>query len=189
MEEGIFNTDLGKKFLALVKATLKVSDLIPDLALRGKIKSQVLDVYKIFIEKNYRNLLKEIDVLDGYIFLGGHLNLIKEEHCRALRNGFLIFKSQIVLLVNEPLKIASIEKKETAKPEPAPAEQPAYTGRQEKIMKYFQEHKKAKLSEIMEVFPDFAERTIRNDLFILVNLKRIKRSGTGGSSLYEIVRQ
>ncbi len=184
MEDGIFDTDIGKKFLALTKASLKVSDLIPDLALRGKIKSQILDVYKIFIEKNYRGLLKEIDVLDGYLFLAGHLNLIKEEHCRALRNGFLIFKSRIILLLNEPPKIAPIEKKETIK-----KPETMLSDRQEKIVEYFQEHKRVKLAELLEILPDFAERTIRNDLSVLIDLRKIKRSGNGGSSFYEVVRQ
>ncbi len=184
MEEGIFNTDIGRKFLALIKASLKVSDLIPDLALRGKIKSQVLDVYRIFIEKNYRGLLKEIDVLDGYIFLAGYLNLIKEEHCRALRNGFLIFKSRIVLLVNESPKIAPSEKKETAKPETA------LTERQGKILKYFEEHEQSKLAELLEIFPEVSDKTIRNDLLILAKLGKIKREGSMGSgSFYRLVRK
>jgi len=189
MEEGIFNTDIGRKFLALIKASLKVSDLMPDLVLRGKIKSQVLDVYRIFIEKNYRGLLKEIDILDGYLFLAGHLSLIKEEHCRALRNGFLIFKSRIVLLLNEPSKIAPSEKKETIKkPETILNDRPVYTGRQEKIMEYFQEHKQVKLAEILGLFPDVSEKTVRNELTSLIGLKKITRSGNGNSSFYKMLR-
>jgi len=185
MEEGIFNTELGKKFLALIKAGLKVSDLISDLSLRGKIKTQILDVYKIFVEKNYRGLLKEIDILDGYIFLAGHLNLIKEEHCRALRNGFLIFKSRIVLLVNEPPKAAPSEKKEAIKkPETTLSE------RQEKILKYFEEHGQTKLAELLEIFTDVSDKTIRNDLLVLAKLGKIKREGSMGSgSFYKLVRK
>ena len=183
MEEGIFNTDIGKKFLALVKAGLKVSDLIPDLALRGKIKMQILDVYKIFIEKNYRGLLKEIDVLDGHLFLAGYLNLIREEHCRALRNGFLIFKSRIVLMASEPPKAAPSEKKEPVKkPETELSE------RQEKIMRYFQEHNEAKLAEILNLFPSVSEKTVRNELASLISLKKITRSGNGNSSFYKMLR-
>ncbi len=51
--EDIFNTELGKKIMALTKASFKVSDLIPDLFLREKIKSQILNVYKNFFEKKY----------------------------------------------------------------------------------------------------------------------------------------
>jgi len=189
MESGELDKEIYKKILALAKAGFKVSDLISDLVLREKIKSQILDVYKIFTEKNYRGLLKEIDVLDSYFVLGGHLGLIKEEHCRALRNGFLIFKSRIVLLVNEPPKAAPSEKKEIAqKPETTLSDQPVYTGRQEKIMQYFQEHREVRLAEILELFPSVSEKTIRNELASLISLKKITRSGNGNSSFYKMLR-
>src|SRR3989344_3019851 len=102
--EDIFNSEIGRKILALTKASFKVSDLISDLVLREKIKHQVLDVYKTFLifnaEKNHSKLLREIDILDHYFYLGGHLNLIKEEHLKQLRNGFLVFKSHIILAMN-----------------------------------------------------------------------------------------
>ena len=104
MEE-IFDSELGRKILALTKASFKVSDLIPDLVLREKIKHQVLEVYKTFLidsgNQSFSELLKEIDILDHYFCLGGHLNLIKEEHLKQLRNGFLVFKSHIILAMNE----------------------------------------------------------------------------------------
>ena len=167
--------------------------------MRGRIKTQILDVYKIFIsakggsafggENTHLNFLKEIDILDGYLFLAGHLNLIKEEHCRALRNGFLIFKSRIVLLTNEPPKAAPVEKKEPVKkPETMLSDQPVYTDRQEKIMEYFQEHKQVKLAEILNLFPGVSEKTIRNELKILIGLKKITRSGNGNSSFYKMLR-
>ena len=98
--EDFFDNEIGRKILALTKASFKVSDLIPDLVLREKIKSQILAVYKKFIENNHPELLKEIDVLEHYFYLGGYLNLIKKEHVKQLRNGFLVFKSHIVLLNN-----------------------------------------------------------------------------------------
>src|SRR3989338_11527555 len=101
--EDFFDNELGRKILALTKASFKVSDLISDLVLREKIKHQVLEVYKTFLidSKNQSLLLREIDILDHYFYLGGHLNLIKEEHLKQLRNGFLVFKSHIILAMNK----------------------------------------------------------------------------------------
>lgn len=190
MEEDIFNTKLGKKFLALIKASFKVSDLITDLVLCEKIKLQVLEVYKNFWEKKYSDLLKEIDVLDGFFFLAGQLNLIKENHLRILRNGFLVFKSRIIVALNESSKISDdlamlaveVVKKESVKPEVK------FSERQEKIMKYFQEHNEAKLSDLIGLFPDVSKKTIRNDLGKLVKLGKIIRQGSMGSgSFYKIV--
>ena len=104
MEDNIFNTDLGKKFLALTKACFRTSDLITDLVLREKIKGQVLSVYKLFSNGNSSELLKEVDALDGLFHLGGHLGLVKDEHLKLLRNGLLVFKSHIVLTLHQNQK-------------------------------------------------------------------------------------
>ncbi len=190
MEEDIFNTELGRKILALIKASFKVSDLIPDLVLREKIKSQILNVYRIFFsvpegrdpvsggEKNYAELLKEIDVLDGFFFLAGQLNFVKDNHLRILRNGFLVFKSRIVLMLNEPPKIP----KETIKPEVKLSE------RQEKILEKFQNKETLKLAEILDLFPGVSEKTVRNELSSLIGLKKITRSGKGNGSFYQMLR-
>ena len=166
MEEEIFNTELGKKILALTKASFKVSDLIPDLVVREKIKVQILNVYELFFSakdgKNYTDLLKEVDVLDNFFFLAGQLNFVKDSHLRILRNGFLVFKSRIVLILNEPPKIsvdgAVAVKKEVVKPEVKLSERPAYTGRQEKILEKFKNKEMLKLAEILDLFPGVSEK-------------------------------
>src|SRR3989344_9475667 len=70
MGTDIFNTDSGRKFLALIKAVFKVSDLISDLVIREKIKKQNLKIYENFISSgggnNHSDLLKNIDVLRGF---------------------------------------------------------------------------------------------------------------------------
>ncbi len=178
MEEDIFNTELGKKILALIKASFRVSDLIPDLFLREKIKIQILNVYRIFLAKQHSDLLKEIDVLDNFFFLAGQLNFVKDNHLRILRNGFLVFKSRIVLMLNEPPKIP----KETIKPEVKLSE------RQEKILEKFQNKETLKLAEILDLFPGVSEKTVRNELSSLIGLKKITRSGQGNGSFYQILR-
>jgi len=188
MEENIFNTELGKKIMALIKASFKVSDLIPDLVLREKIKSQILNVYGIFLEKRYSDLLKEIDVLDNFFFLAGQLNFVKDNHLRILRNGFLVFKSRIVLAMNAPLsprdelgtpRVHPVVKKEAVKPKVKLSE------RQEKILEKFQNKETLKLAEILDFFPGVSEKTVRNELSSLIGLKKITRSGQGNGSFYK----
>ena len=190
MEEDIFNTELGRKILALTKASFKVSDLIPDLVLREKIKSQILNVYRIFfsakVGKDYSDLLKEIDVLDNFFFLAGQLNFIKDNHLRILRNGFLVFKSHIILMSNEPLKISVDSmvaiKKEAVKSEVKLSE------RQGKILEKFKNKETLKLAEILDFFPGVSEKTVRNELSSLIGLKKITRSGQGNGSFYQMFR-
>ena len=186
MGEEIFDNELGRKFLALTKAGFKVSDLIPDLFLREKIKTQILNVYGIFLEKKYSDLLKEIDVLDNFFFLAGQMNFVKDNHLQVLRNGFLVFKSRIILMLNEPPKISVDStiaiKKEVVKPEVKLSE------RQEKILEKFQNKETLKLAEILEIFPGVSEKTVRNELSSLIGLKKITRSGQGNGSFYQISR-
>ncbi len=196
MEDNIFDSELGRKILALTKASFKVSDLIPDLFLREKIKSQILNIYKIFFSakdgKNYSDLLKEIDVLDNFFLLAGQLDFVKDIHLRVLRNGFLVFKSHIILMLNELPKISVDStvaiKKEVVKPEVKLSERPAYTGRQEKILEKFQNKETLKLAEILDLFPGVSEKTVRNELSSLIGLKKITRSGQGNGSFYQMFR-
>ena len=200
MEENIFNldntfnTEIGRKILALTKAGFKVSDLITDLVLREKIKSQILVAYKKFIENDHSELLKEIDVLEHYFYLGGHLNVIKEEHVRQLRNGFLVFKSHILLLnnnmngVSKNARITRIMETEFPLGSSAPKSAEILTEKQKKILQKFESKDNLKLAEILELFSDVSERTIRNELASLINLGKITRNGKGNGSFYKLLK-
>ena len=189
--DNVFNTEIGRKILALTKASFKVSDLIPDLVLREKVKNQILIVYKKFAEKNHPELLKEIDVLDHYIYLGGHLNLIKEEHLKQLRNGFLVFKSHIVLLnnntndTNENTRMTRISETEF----PLGNSVSELNDKQKKILEKFEIKGTLKLAEILSFFQGVSERTIRNELSSLINLGKITRNGRGNGSFYTLLQQ
>ncbi len=193
--------------MALTKASFKVSDLIPDLILREKIKHQILKVYKTFFllrrisqretifnaEKNHSELLREIDILDHYFYLGGHLNLVKEEHLKQLRNGFLVFKSHIILLnsntndANKNTRITRIAETEFPLGSSASKLVENLSAKQKKIMEKFSSKDTLKLAEILELFPDVSERTIRNELTSLIGLGKITRDGRGNGSFYKTI--
>ncbi len=195
MEEDIFNTELGKKFLTLIKAGFRVSDLISDLFLREKIKTQILNIFRIFSissgssgeKEKYSGLLKEMDILEGFFFFAGQLGFVKDEHFRVLKKGFSVFKLRIISSLNEPPKIVvdktPIVKKEAVKPEVKINE------RQEKILEKFKEKEILKLAEIVNLFPNISEKTVRNELKLLIDLKKITRSGNGSGSFYQIMRK
>ena len=186
--------------MALTKASFKVSDLIPDLVFREKIKHQTIEVYKIFLSgESHMELLKEIDTLNHYFYLGGHLNLIKKEHLKQLQNGFLVFKSHIVLLnnvndENKNLLIPGILLPPSAdssilginKYKHASGRADNLSAKQKKILEKFNNKNTLKLAEIMELFPDVSERTIRNELTSLIDLGKITRDGRGNGSFYKL---
>src|SRR3989344_7072016 len=198
--EDFFDSELGRKILALTKASFKVSDLIPDLVLREKIKHQVIEIYKTFLidfgnqsfsgssgGKKYIELLKEIDILNHYFYLGGHLDLIKKEHLKQLQNGFLVFKSHIVLAMNENSKfntdsqiVPLTDKRRKV------GQSENLNAKQKKILEKFSNKNILKLAEILELFPDVSERTIRNELTFLIGLGKITRDGRGNGSFYKL---
>lgn len=215
MEEGVFDTELGRKILALTKASFRVSDLISDLVFREKIKHQILTVFEksLFIygkqnpiqdlEKSCIEIIKEIDILDHYFYLGGHLNLVKEEHLKALRNGFLVFKSQIVLSMNESSKpdtnsLMSPLADDRLKVEPFEDSSASenvgssvsniLNAKQRKILEKFENKDTLKLAEILYIFPNISEKTVRNELANLINLGKITRSGMGNGSFYKVIK-
>ncbi|MEK7087635.1 MAG: DeoR family transcriptional regulator, partial [Patescibacteria group bacterium] len=61
------------------------------------------------------------------------------------------------------------------------------TAKQKKILEKFEIKNTLKLAEILDVFPDVSERTIRNELSALVNLGKITRDGMGNGSFYKII--
>lgn len=185
MEEDIFDNELGRKILALTKASFRVADLISDHVVREKIKHQVLNVYKIFFDRKNSELLKELDVLDNLFFLAGHLNLAKDEHVKMLRNGFLVFKSHIVLTVHQqPKQIAEIEMNDFVNH----SEGGGLTERQEKILRKFPDKSVSmKLADFVAMFPGLSKRTVRNDLSYLIRNGKILREGQGSGTFYKLV--
>lgn len=198
--EDFFDSELGKKVLALTKASFKVSDLIPDLVLREKIKYQIIEVYKTFfllrgisqretifnVEKNHSKLLREIDILDHYFYLGGHLNLVKAEHLKQLQNGFLVFKSHIILAMNESSKSnIDFQNIPVGNDRSKAGHSESLTEKQKKILEKFNSKSTLKLAEILELFPDISERTVRNELTFLIGLGKITRDGRGNGSFYK----
>lgn len=194
MEENIFDTELGRKVLALTKASFKVADLITDHIVREKIKHRILNIYEIFSvfgeERNYSELLKEIDVLDNLFCLSGHLNLMKDDYVKALRNGLLVFKSHIILANSEKRHKIFENTEKLNRNEQTPAAQKSkgfLSLRQEKILEKFPDKNTSlKLVDFVAIFPGLSKRTVRNDLAYLIKTGKISRQGQGSSTTYKL---
>ncbi len=60
-------------------------------------------------------------------------------------------------------------------------------GRLGKIVNYIQDNKVAQLKEVLKFFPEYSEKTIRNDLKALCGRNFIERLGNGAGSCYRLV--
>ncbi len=176
-----FATETGRKFLALAKAGFKVSDLIPDLVFRQEIKSRILKISENFSKENYPEMSRDIDVLTGHLLLASHLGLVKENHFQILRAGFADFKLRVASVAgNPPVKTG---KKDTS------GLKTKSNDRQEKILEKFRQKGDLKLFEIKNFFPQFSDKTIRNELTALVAKGLISRNGHGVSSFYQLTEK
>lgn len=195
MEEGLLNTEMGKKILALTKAGFKVSDLISDHIFREKIKSQILAVYETFLQKNNQKLLGEIDMLGNLFVLGNHLDLVKSDHLNHLKNGFLVFKSQIILMMNEQVIHHPI-RNPVGRPPASPVlsepkkldvkirkNEKKLSERQISIMSHLAKHSEVGWEGLEKFFPDLSRRTVVYDLKELIAMGKIKRTGRGTYTL------
>ena len=60
-------------------------------------------------------------------------------------------------------------------------------GRLEKIVNYIKENKVVQLKEVLKFFPEYSEKTVRNDLKQLCGRNFIQRLGNGAGSCYKLV--
>jgi Fic family protein len=56
--------------------------------------------------------------------------------------------------------------------------------RQEKIIEYFNKNKEAKVTDLLAILGKISERTIRNDLAVLIDRKLIKKAGNTRNAKY-----
>lgn len=206
-QDHIFNTELGKKLLVLTRAGFAVSNQINDLIMRDKIKGKVLDIYEAYGSgKRAGELLREIETLDNLLHLSGHLGVAKDEHVKKLRNGYLVFKSHIVLAQQTrtapdveklpdagqktmPMSDVAVLRKDSAKRSDmiAPPVRAKISERHDKILNFIHDNdRKAQLSQVIGLFPKLSEKSIRNDLAQLCADGKLKRVGWGPTSFYQL---
>lgn len=213
MLESNFESGLGKKTLVLIKAVFKVADKVSDESIKNRIKELALEIFDnlsvpVFGESltgvGADNLLIMIDNLSNLLYFSHQLNLVEEKTLRILSNAFTILKSEVIInsykkekspqpSVKEKSKgNISKEIKTTALPKETTKESEANSEllnlRQNRIVNFLKENQKAKLHDIMTIFSGLNPRTIRKDLNFLCKISKIKNSGWGGSSYYEIIQ-
>lgn len=208
-QEYIFNTELGQKLLVLTRAGFVISNHINDLILRDKIKEKILDIYEAYGSgRRTAELLGKIETLDNLLHLSGHLGAANDEHIKKLRNGYLVFKSHIVLTqqmktssdvesglsyteqktISVSDDLTSIKESGKRSDMIASPVRAKISERYDHILNFIRNNNgKAQLSQVMGLFPKLSEKSIRNDLAQLCVDGKLKRVGWGQTSFYQII--
>lgn len=206
MENPVFSTELGKKLLMLTKAGFVISNLLNDLVIREKVKGKILAIYETYSNnRESQVLIEEISALDNLLHLSSHLKLAGDNHIEKLRNGYLVFKSHIVLNSYQPKTETVISQEIVNARKPAESQikgalsnnksvssavlrNSRINERYEKVLNFIKgNNNRAQFSQLMSLFPGLSEKSLRNDLTFLCSRGKLKRIGWGPTSYYIIV--
>lgn len=192
----------GGKFRDMSKEMLKrklrklASDVISELAPKKIFDDRPEEKSKVIFEA-----VRKIEGLRAHLRLVQNLKLTKEINCQVLDKEYRLLKEE---LLKEAIELARKEAAPFGQKMPVPAIRPASlklhgtspamtvltangNGRLGKIVNYIKENKVVQLKEVLKFFPEYSEKTVRNDLKQLCGRNFIQRVGNGAGSCYKLV--
>ena len=220
---------MEEKFLKLTNTVYKVLEFFPEsdpLKNRAKDKALAIMEHLILInetssrqpadqKKNKAELLEDIDILLGYLWIGKLQGWLSSINCLIVSNEYEKIRKELELKI-EPIieltqKLPGIEKlsQESTQITPSPVlentvaekeEAPIFfnisnrqnppsdelTSRQKKIIEFLSKNEKAQVMDLQAVLPAITKRTIRRDLEELLEANKIARFGEFNQVFYKI---
>jgi len=178
----------------IVSAIWQVSDNFPEI-LKKRIKSYSLDFLDSLSFENYKISLLYLKSLDSILKVATNLGFLRLINYEILSQELGKIKEEIVELTfvlseqKEP-DLSDIFRKNEDKielPKEIEASLKKLPSRQKAIFDFLRKNRgQAKISEILEVFPDISSRTIRYDLQELCIKNLLERVGEGRGAIYKI---
>lgn len=194
-----------KKIKVFTRILFLVADSVSDIHYRGKIKQCTLDLVEHFAQKNmikFEQAILMLDILvDGAVELG---YVAKENHI-VLHRELEVFKKDFLALVRGGVFVSGIPEIDKNIPEkhsepsiivqrmhstregieeslriPVSAITGELTPRQHSLLELVRQRENVRLMDVLVHFPNFNEKTIRNDLKLLCERGHIVRIGNGG---------
>jgi hypothetical protein len=170
------------------------SDIISELAPKKIFDDRPEEKSKLIFET-----VRKIENLRAHLRLVQNLKLTKEINCQVLDKEYRLLKEE---LLKETIEMA-VKARETTELVPrsfnevgVPASAAGLTvsaangnsnSRLGKIVNYIKENKVVQLKEVLKFFPEYSEKTVRNDLKQLCGRNFIQRLGNGAGSCYKLV--
>ena len=193
--------DMSKEMLKR-KLRKLASDIISELAPKKIFDDRPEEKSKLIFEA-----VRKIEDLRAHLRLVQNLKLTREINCQVLDKEYRLLKEE---LLKEAIEMAVKKKMSvTERPMAVPAGLAPRSfsrvglaprsfsetrvlaangnGRLEKIVNYIKENKVAQLKEVLKFFPEYSEKTVRNDLKELCGRNFIQRLGNGAGSCYKLV--
>lgn len=210
---------MSEKFLKLTNKVYGVLEFFPEsdpLKSRAKDKALLIMEHLISInetsgwlsfgkEKIKVQLLEDIDILLGYLWIGKSQGWLNSVNCLIITNEYENLKKEIKPIV-EPIieltqklpgiekqpilnKITQIRLEENFNPvldniETKPQDS-FIPDRQKKILEFLNKNGKAQVMDLQKILPNITKRTIRRDLDELLGADKIARMGEFNQVFYK----
>ena len=200
----------------LTNTVYKVLEFFPEsdpLKNRAKDKALAIMEHLILIsetsgwasfqkEKIKVQLLEDIDILLGYLWIGKSQGWLNSVNCLIISNEYEKLKKEIgpiiepIIELTQKLPFDNIENIKTKtlaeigldSIEPVSVRDKVGTSaRQGKILEFLNKNEKAQVMDLQTILPDITKRTIRRDLDELLELGKITRLGEFNQVFYKIL--
>lgn len=190
-----------EKYFKLTSALYKVIEFFPEEEpLRKRTKEKALEIMENLVlfslpqgnpnpgviqkEKISTQILKDIEVLKGYLKLGKSQGWIDSLNFLILSKEYDKVKEEIqpafsIIQRNTPL--IKNDTKQMIVP------QKSISDRQEKILNILDSQGQAQVADLKKILPHISKRTIRRDLDDLLKKKRVNRMGEWNQVSYVLV--
>ncbi len=201
-----------EEFIKLTNTVYKVLEFFPEVdPLKNRAKEKALAILESLIlmhetsgwlsfqkEKTKAQLLEDIDILLGYLWIGKAQGWLNAVNYLIVANEYDKLKAEFKLVMpvhrNAPIIIEQPEEvkapsqsrpleKLTARQGPPSGK---LTARQRQIIEYLEKNAKAQVMDLQTILPSVTKRTIRRDLDELLGAGRIVREGDFNQVVYKI---
>jgi hypothetical protein len=199
---------MKEKYLELTNTVYKLLEFFPEsdpLKSRAKDKALAIMEHLILInqtagwasfqkEKTMSQLLEDIDMLLGYLWIGKSQGWLNSVNCLIVSNEYEKIKNEIAPAIKLVPKLPSSDKPVVLQENTQIDNKSVLdsTGvfnmsdRQSKILEFLNKNERAQVMDLQTILPDITKRTIRRDLDELLEAGKILRSGDFNQVFYKI---
>ena len=190
-----------EKYLKLTDALYKVIEFFPEEEpLKNKIKEKALEIMENLVlvslpqgnpnpglvqkEKLSAQILKDVEVLKGYLKLGKSQGLIDSLNFLILSKEYDKIREETGS-ANEVMQRGAGIVEETKEVLTTVSDEPI-SERQRKILKILEKQGKAQVGDLKKIFLQVSKRTLRRDLDNLLKNKKVVRTGEWNEVVYRL---
>lgn len=217
---------INDKFLKLTNTVYRILEFFPEsdpLKNRAKDKALAIMEHLVLVNETHGwasfhdpkgtpkvkvQLLEDIDILLGYLWIGKSQGWLNSINCLIIVNEYEKIKQEIVPVIElAPLGSPESVLNDTESKTPdfstpilsrvlddkvvgisGRQHPPSYeiTARQRKILEFLSKNEKAQVMDLQTILPDITKRTIRRDLDELLQTGKIIRLGDFNQVFYKI---